>query len=236
MNGPLRRHGFTLIELLVVIAVIAILASLLLPALARGKAAASSAKCKSNERQMGIAMRLYLDDYRGYPHFGGFPLVLGEAPLPTWDAKLLNYIPSNRDVFFCPAAKSTFRSKTSTTFNFCYGYNYSGSGDSYPLDLGLVSYSAVEPFVLPVSEATVKVPSDMIMIGDYPAKKDQDGDITPKMVDPDDWPDKRHSGGANVVFCDGHVEYAKQQKWLEPTDTARRRWNNDHLPHPETWR
>ncbi|PYL01555.1 MAG: hypothetical protein DME19_01215 [Verrucomicrobia bacterium] len=44
-----------------------------------------------------------------------------------------------------------------------------------------------------------------------------------------------HNDGANVLFCDGHVESAKQRKWQEPTDTARRRWNNDNQPHPETW-
>ena len=45
----------------------------------------------------------------------------------------------------------------------------------------------------------------------------------------------RHNKGANVVFCDGHVEYAKQVIWLRKTDRDRQRWNNDHEPHPETW-
>ncbi len=55
-------HGFTLVELLVVIAVIAILAALLLPALAKAKASAQSAACKSNLRQLGIALTIYLGD------------------------------------------------------------------------------------------------------------------------------------------------------------------------------
>src|SRR2546426_10169292 len=63
----LRRDGFTLVELLVVIAVIAILAALLLPALAKAKASAQSAACKSNLRQLGLALNMYVDDWGKYP-------------------------------------------------------------------------------------------------------------------------------------------------------------------------
>jgi len=48
-------------------------------------------------------------------------------------------------------------------------------------------------------------------------------------------PDPRHAGRANVVFCDGHVEYHKQAEWTRASDNVRARWNNDHQPHPETW-
>jgi prepilin-type N-terminal cleavage/methylation domain-containing protein len=57
------KRGFTLIELLVVIAVIAILAGLLLPALARAKEHGRRTACLNNLRQLGLAMQMYLGDF-----------------------------------------------------------------------------------------------------------------------------------------------------------------------------
>ena len=76
--GP--QPGFTLIELLVVIAVIAVLASLLLPALSRAKQAADNAVCRSNLRQQGIGLAMHVGDFGAYPVFAAPRYPLPDRP------------------------------------------------------------------------------------------------------------------------------------------------------------
>jgi prepilin-type N-terminal cleavage/methylation domain-containing protein len=66
MNSERRSSGFTLIELLVTIAIIGILASFLLPALARAKDAGKRAVCIGNVKQLALAMQMYLNDNADY--------------------------------------------------------------------------------------------------------------------------------------------------------------------------
>src|SRR5688572_17396671 len=66
--GIVRNRAFTLIEMLVVIAIIGILASMLLPAVARAKQAGHKIKCVSQLKQLAYALQMYADEHDGeYP-------------------------------------------------------------------------------------------------------------------------------------------------------------------------
>ena len=72
---PVRKNigllsGFTLIELLVVIAIIALLMSILMPALQRVKKQARSVACQANLRQWGTIFSIYMQDNEGYFAYG----------------------------------------------------------------------------------------------------------------------------------------------------------------------
>jgi prepilin-type N-terminal cleavage/methylation domain-containing protein/prepilin-type processing-associated H-X9-DG protein len=236
-----RRSAFTLIELLVVIAIIAILAAMLLPALTRAKEAGRAAACKSNLRQIGVALHLYVSDFQKYPSW----LTTGTGT-HYWDAAILPFTSNSRGVFRCPSnqkAPPWTNNVADPQQNPSYDYNMSGSSQfAVPASLPILGLDGGARCLL---ENQVKVPSDMLEVidatptaapnsgGDHDA---DDATTTYPMNLLAEVPvASRHNHGANAVFCDGHVEFGKLTAWMKKTDQARRRWNNDNQPHPETW-
>jgi prepilin-type N-terminal cleavage/methylation domain-containing protein len=91
----LARRGFTLIELLVVIAIIALLLSILMPALTKAKKQAQGVICVSNLKQWGLTFSLFLNDNKG--NFFVNP--------ESWIDGLRPYYDKNADFRLCPAAR-----------------------------------------------------------------------------------------------------------------------------------
>lgn len=123
------RGGFTLVELLVVIGIIALLISVLLPALGKARAQANATACMSNMRQIGQALVMFTHEHKGYlpkawyntnaellpgefvaPNYGvpGRPNDWGyRYPMIGWDYLLQRYIAKSKNVFRCPTDGET---------------------------------------------------------------------------------------------------------------------------------
>jgi len=77
-----RQAGFTLIELLVVVAIIAILAAILFPVFAQAREKSRQASCLSNERQIGLAILAYTQDYDETLPLGSYMDPTNTSPTP----------------------------------------------------------------------------------------------------------------------------------------------------------
>jgi prepilin-type N-terminal cleavage/methylation domain-containing protein/prepilin-type processing-associated H-X9-DG protein len=101
-----RRDAFTLVELLVVIAIIGALVGLLMPAVQSARESARRTQCKSNLKQLGLAMTQLLDrdGERGkFPQCARLPKSHNSSNLPSLFDVLAPYCESNREIFRCPS-------------------------------------------------------------------------------------------------------------------------------------
>jgi len=206
-----RVGGFTLIELLVVIAVIAILAALLLPALSQARESARRANCAANLRTLAIATQMYSQEFEekfpnlwdgsvgggnnsgpgGWMYFANFG---GPARFEPSRGTLFPYA-ANPNVFGCPSDRAV-----------------AASGLSYALNAHLSKPSStVAGFHEGIPNAQLRNPAATALYLEESAKESFTGDSTnDSYFDPqNDHATRRHKGGANTSFGDGHAGYLK---------------------------
>ncbi len=230
-------------------AIIALLASLLLPSLVVVQSNARRIHCTSNLRQLGIALQIYVEDN------GSYPVAMTTNGLGNWQIALW---PSATDrVLYCPqimpASEQFLQYFPTNQFIYPhYGYNATGAVriNPPPQNPGLGgNFVWTGPGVgnyVPAAENWVRVPSQMIALGDgmtfLPPPLTLPGitpanplyPVFPFILQPQGYPgvNKNHNDGADMAFCDGHVEYASQSYWFSSSDAVKCLWNNDNQAHP----
>jgi prepilin-type N-terminal cleavage/methylation domain-containing protein/prepilin-type processing-associated H-X9-DG protein len=233
----IRRPAFTLVEMLVVISIIAILASLLLPALAMSKKRGQQTKCLSNQKQLGLGMIMYIDDNGGaFPGIASVHLGYNSADWIYWRTNTALY-PSiekspimaetgsvNPALLRCPQDVFDAARMTAPTADGPYLYSYSLTGYGTAAYMGFTGnlnrgmstiFTGKSKFVF--KQASVVNPSRKIMMAEEPGGA-RDNPVNTIAINDGRWMPggddpltDRHQGNANVTFADGHAQEVKWQ-------------------------
>jgi prepilin-type N-terminal cleavage/methylation domain-containing protein/prepilin-type processing-associated H-X9-DG protein len=202
-----KCRAFTLIELLVVIAIIAVLAAILFPVFAQARAKARQITCASNLRNLGTAVLMYAQDYDERLPLAAY--ATSDGDFFTWH-DLTDPYAKNKDIWHCPssAVKNADAGGRITTH---FGYNARYLTD-FALDFSNAgSHSAV-------SLAAIAQPSETLLLTDAKSSIAGSwcGDDGKFLLPPGEknahcWgrPNPVHNEGANVLWGDGHVKWAR---------------------------
>ena len=216
------KRAFTLIELLVVIAIIAILAAILFPVFAQAREKARSISCLSNQKQIGLAVLQYVQDYDEiFPqaaYMGPRPLAVtipvalpagGPSVLTVYD--LLQPYMKNVDIFNCPSYKPGLDWYSRLGPLWSGGFRYVGIVPNFGLFgenlCGGGGMPALKGAFTPViAIAATSFPAETIMFFDG-THRNENAAPTVKLGSQNFLADGRHNEGSNICFSDGHAKW-----------------------------